>query len=190
MHARIQCLSLILTGMSILEHVNMSTYLVSLAPRISPSSTKFQKTGVSKKVLRWPSILLEGLWLWFVIEKFERPPVFLHQYPSHHVMITSCSQWGDCNAKIDSMPGGVWSPTMMLVAKALVIVWSYCFGSHANGSAVGLSCCHIFATVIGSSPCWRFVSGPVCCMVFDLVSTCCRLFFCSLMCVCLPGWKK
>ena len=35
MHARIQCLSLILTGMSILEHVNMSTYLVSLAPRTS-----------------------------------------------------------------------------------------------------------------------------------------------------------
>jgi hypothetical protein len=31
MHARIQCLSLILTGMSILEHVKMSTYLVSLA---------------------------------------------------------------------------------------------------------------------------------------------------------------
>jgi hypothetical protein len=26
-----------------------------------------------------------------VIEKFERPPVFSHQYPSHHVMITSCS---------------------------------------------------------------------------------------------------
>jgi len=29
MHDKIQCLSLILTGMSILEHVNMSTYLVS-----------------------------------------------------------------------------------------------------------------------------------------------------------------
>ena len=52
MHARIQCLSLILTGMSILEHVNMSTYLVSLAPRISSSSTNFQKNGVAKKVLR------------------------------------------------------------------------------------------------------------------------------------------
>jgi len=41
MYAKIQCLSLILTGMSILEHVNMSTYLVSLAPqsRISPSRT-------------------------------------------------------------------------------------------------------------------------------------------------------
>ena len=52
MHAKIQCLSLILTGMSILEHVNMSTYLVSLAPRISPSSTNFQKNGVAKKVLR------------------------------------------------------------------------------------------------------------------------------------------
>ena len=52
MHARFQCLSLILTGMSILEHVNMSTYLVSLGPRISPSSTYFQKNGVAKKVLR------------------------------------------------------------------------------------------------------------------------------------------
>ncbi len=48
MHARIQCLSLILTGMIILEHVKMSTYLVSLAPRISPSSTQFQKNGVAK----------------------------------------------------------------------------------------------------------------------------------------------
>ena len=44
MHARIQCFSLILTGMSILEHAKMSTYLVSLAPRSSPSST-------AKKVL-------------------------------------------------------------------------------------------------------------------------------------------
>jgi hypothetical protein len=39
---KIQCLSLILIGMSILEHVNMSTYLVSLAPCISPSSINFQ----------------------------------------------------------------------------------------------------------------------------------------------------
>ena len=57
MHARIQCFSLILTGMSILEHVKMSTYLVPLAPRSSPSSTFFQKNGVAKKVLRRPSIL-------------------------------------------------------------------------------------------------------------------------------------
>ena len=49
MHARIQCLSLILTGMSILEHVKMSTYLVSLAPRISPSSIYVQKNGVAKR---------------------------------------------------------------------------------------------------------------------------------------------
>ena len=57
-----------------------------------------------------------------MIEELERPPVFAHQYPSHHVMITSCSQLGDCRAKIDSMPGDFWSPTMILVANALVTV--------------------------------------------------------------------
>ena len=95
------------------------------------------------------------------MEKFDRPPVFSHKYPSHHVMITSCSQLGDCNAKIDSMLGDVWSPTMMLIANTVVTVWSYCFGNDAKGSAVGLSCCHMFATVTGSSPDlslgWRMV---------------------------------
>jgi len=134
--------------------------------------------------------LPEGRCLWFVIEKFESPPVFSHQYPSHHVMITSCNQFGDCNAKIDSLPGDVWSPTMMLVANALVTVWWYCFGSDVKGSAVGLSCRHVLATVTGSSPCWRFMSGLVCCMIFDRVSACCRLFCSILVCVCLPGWKK
>ena len=57
-----------------------------------------------------------------MIEKFERPPVLAHQYPSHHVMITSCSQLGDCRAKIDSMPGDFWLPTMILVAYVLVTV--------------------------------------------------------------------
>ena len=125
-----------------------------------------------------------------MIEKFERPPVFSHQYPSHHVIITSCSQFGDCNAKIDSMPGDVWSPTMMLVANALVTVWWYCFGSDVKGSVVGLSCRHVLATVTGSSLCCRFMSGLVCCMIFDRVSACCRLFCSILVCVCLPGWKK
>ena len=57
-----------------------------------------------------------------MIEAFERPPVFLHQYPNHHVMIASCSQFGGCKAKIDSMPGELWLSAMILVANALVTV--------------------------------------------------------------------
>ena len=57
MHARTQCFSLILTGMSILEHVKISMYLVSLAPRMFPSITYFQKKGVAKKIFLSPSIL-------------------------------------------------------------------------------------------------------------------------------------
>ena len=57
-----------------------------------------------------------------MIEKFERHPVLAHLYPSHHVMITSCSQFGGCRAKIDSMPGDFWLPTMILVAYVLVTV--------------------------------------------------------------------
>ena len=49
MHAKIQCLSLILTGMSILEHVNMFTYLVSLA-KLSAAIVRYlndPKKGIS-----------------------------------------------------------------------------------------------------------------------------------------------
>jgi hypothetical protein len=149
---------------------------------------KFPEKRCGEKGFTLTIDLPEGLCLWFVIEKFERPPVFSHQYPSHHVMITSCSQWGNCNAKIDSMSGDVWSPTMMLVVNALVTVWSYCFGNDTNGSAFRLSCYHVFAIVIGSSSCWRVVSGPVCCWFL----TWCRLvvdYFFLFWCVsaCLVG---
>ena len=56
MHARIQCFSLILTGISILEHVKISMYLVSLALRMFPSIIYFQKKGVAKKVFLSQSI--------------------------------------------------------------------------------------------------------------------------------------
>ena len=37
-------------------------------------------------------------------------------------MITSCSQLGGCRAKIDSMLGVFWLPTVILVAYVLVTV--------------------------------------------------------------------
>jgi len=56
------------------------------------------------------------------MEKFERPPVFAHQYPNHQVMIVSCSQLVGCRAKIDSIPGDFWLPTVILVPYVFVTV--------------------------------------------------------------------
>ena len=55
--------------------------------------------------------------------EFERPPVFVHQYPNHQVMIASCRQLVGCRAKMDSIPGDFLLPTVILVAYALVTVW-------------------------------------------------------------------